>query len=171
MATRKPGTVAAINRKIDAINRKGNPAQKDIKAEVRRFAKSHGIAISPNSGSSPLMAKGDWLKVFDTWAEAYDYFRSWHWKHVDHNLPFPWDERKKNPARTATLVARKSAARNPARKKRGEMSRTEYEVQYSRDGKSWDKWTAVLYEDMATAIAKRTAAEFPKYHVRVIKRA
>lgn len=176
MATRKPGTVAAINRQIDAINakgRRGNPtASKSakIKADVRRFAKEHGIAISPNAGESPLMGKGDWFKVFDSWLQAHDYFTGWKWKHADHGLPFPWDERKGNPARTATLVARKPAAKNPARKRQS-LSKTEYEVQYSRDGSSWEKWTSVLYEDMATAIAKRTAAEFPKYHVRVIRRA
>lgn len=153
MAKRKTLTPAAINRQIDAINRgRGtNPtASKSakIKADVRRFAKEHGIAISPNAGESPLMGKGDWFKVFDSWLQAHDYFTGWKWKHVDHGLPFPWDDRKSNPARTATLVARKPAAKNPARKtdKRLRVNRTvrseqwlKFHVQEKR-GES-DKWT------------------------------
>lgn len=118
MATRKAGTVAAVNRQIDAMNRErgknpGVSKSAKIKADVRRFAKDHGISISPKAGESPLMGKGEWFRVFDSWLQAYDYFTGWKWKHVDHGLPFPWDERKSNPARTATLVARKGAAKNP----------------------------------------------------------
>lgn len=138
--TRKPGTVAAINRQIDAINAKG----RDLSGKW---------SVPMNNGRRRIVSVTKTGRLSES----------------------PYDIRKvesarrvKNPARSATLVAKRGG--NPTRKRQS-LSKTEYEVQYSRDGSSWEKWTSVLYEDMATAIAKRTAAEFPKYHVRVIRRA
>lgn len=157
--TRKPGTVAAINRQIDAINRRANPALSEEDAAFVREARARIKELDS------LILQAIDARNWST-ADRLDVQRGKLWKQVDKlegRKP-----RSNNPARTATLVAKRGG--NPTRKRQS-LSKTEYEVQYSRDGSSWEKWTSVLYEDMATAIAKRTAAEFPKYHVRVIRRA
>lgn len=118
MATRKVGTIAAVNRAIDAII-KQNPSKTKAQtiADVRRFCREHGLTISPKAGNEPLIGKGDWLKVFDSWADAYDYFQGWKYKKIDHNLPYPWDA-KKNPAKKPASGRRVAlVAMNPARKK------------------------------------------------------
>ena len=50
-------------------------------------------------------------------------------------------------------VARKNPARKKAAPKRIEP-RTVYQVQYSKDGKTWRPWTTVDYDAMAVHIAK-----------------
>lgn len=144
MATRKPASAAAINRAIDAMNRKANPSV-DWSGEW---------SVPMNNGRRRIVRASKTGRIGE---------HPYSIKKVDGARRV-----MKNPARSATLVAKRGGNQT---RKRQSLSKTEYEVQYSRDGSSWEKWTSVLYEDMATAIAKRTAAEFPKYHVRVIRRA
>lgn len=171
MATRRPGAVAAINRQIDAINAKGRRANPRIGAgDTVKFAPdvvkrandplwktARGLVVRVDRSFAVVDFQGTWIPRDDG-----ETIRSVPLA----NLVI---DRNANPTRTATLVARKPA-KNPGRKS-AKLSQTEYEVQYSRDGETWHKWTAVLYEDMAKEIAARISKEFPKYHVRVIRRA
>lgn len=96
MATRKPETVAAINRKIDAINAKGwkaNPAKRGVSLFVATRSKNKALEHAASKGIDAGIA----VKVNGGFVvyQAYD----------------------TNPARSATLVAKRSGnpgARNLA---------------------------------------------------------
>ncbi len=74
-----------------------------------------------------------------------------------------FEEPASNP-RSVTLVA----AKNP-RKAKARITCDEYETQYSKDGKTWNRWNVVCYEDMARKIARDVSRDFPTYSVRVVK--
>jgi hypothetical protein len=57
---------------------------------VKAFARYHGLKISPNPGDEPLIGKGDWFQVFDSWALARSFFSDASIAHVDHSVPYPW---------------------------------------------------------------------------------
>ncbi len=82
-------------------------------------------------------------------------------------------KRGKNPARkTARKTAARSvvlvAAKNP-RKAKPRLTSDQFETQYSKDGKTWNRWNVVCYEDMARKIARDVSRDFPSYSVRVVK--
>ena len=108
MATRRPGTVAAINRQIDAINAKGRRANPSLSEEDAAFVREARARIKElDSLILQAIDARNW-----TTADRLDVQRGKLWKQVDKlegRKP-----RSNNPARTATLVARK-AAKNPGR--------------------------------------------------------
>ena len=65
-----------------------------VKKNVRDQARAHGVTISPKPGDSPLMGKGDWFEVFDTWEDAQAFFRKVWIAKVDLCAPFPWEKGK-----------------------------------------------------------------------------
>ena len=114
MATRKPGTVAAINRQIDAINAKGrraNPARKRTRAQwASEIARIQSLMKSGDNRAAYDHAR--WL--YDETLDEYSRASGEAAKKV-RALMDELNERRysKNPTRTATLVARKPAAKNP----------------------------------------------------------
>lgn len=108
MATRKPASAAAINRQIDAINRKMNPVLSEEDAAFVREARARIKEL--DSLILQAIDARNW-----TTADRLDVQRGKLWKQVDKlegRKP-----RSNNPARTATLVAKRSGnpgARNLA---------------------------------------------------------
>lgn len=79
----------------------------------------------------------------------------------------------KNPARKAAKVRKNprldtKAAKAPSSRASLSARRMVYQVQESRDGKSYEAWATVLYPEMAKEIARKRAAERPGLFVRVM---
>lgn len=90
-------------------------------------------------------------------------------RHVFVSRDPDFDLRRKaaaNPARKSRKVT--LVAANP-RKAKSRLTCDEYETQYSKDGKTWNRWNVVCYEDMARKIARDVSRDFPAYSVRVVK--
>lgn len=68
-----------------------------IREQVRRFARDHGLQLAPKPGNEPLFGKGEWFKVFDSWEQAYAFFKAAYLAHGYHGETYPWD-RKENPS-------------------------------------------------------------------------
>jgi len=62
-------------------------------AGVKTFARQYGLTISPKPGDSPLIGRGEWYKLFDTWEDAAAYFVKERNKHIDDGTPYPWADR------------------------------------------------------------------------------
>ena len=188
MATRKTESPAAINRRIDALNKgRGKNPARDVDAasvlkQLKRFVAKADALTAKNRNRNHIywdpVDVEEWGKLSVYVIRSSDALgvpesKAWKFGRGDISRAELFEQAKRNPARASrvsTLVARKHAAKNPARKPAAKLPSTEYEVQYSPNGSDWHKWTSVLYEDMAKAIATRTAKEFPKYHVRVIRK-
>lgn len=51
------------------------------------------MTISPKPGSTPLIGKDEWFKVFDSWDDARRFFQRAKWAHIDEGVTYPWDTR------------------------------------------------------------------------------
>lgn len=145
--------------------------------EVREFARRHGIAIAPKAGGSPLMGKGEWAHVFDSWEQAHEYFKKWQWHKVDNNLPFPWDSkinqqidalnmRSKNPAKSSTKRVALFAA-NP--RTRINKFAPSHRVESSIDKHEWVRYADLYNAKTANELASKLHDQFPDLYIRITR--
>lgn len=153
--------MATVNQQIDALLKRGkNPALSEEDATFVREARARIKEL--DSLVLNAIDKRQW-----TTADKLDIQRGKLWKAID--IREGRKPRSNNPARKSrkvTLVA--ANPRNP-RKAKSRLTCDEYETQYSKDGKTWNRWNVVCFEDMARKIAHDVSRDFPSYSVRVVK--
>ena len=153
--------MATVNQQIDALlKRRGNPALSEEDATFVREARAKIKEL--DALVLAAIDKRQW-----TTADKLDTQRGKLWKAIDvreGRHPRSNNPAKKSAARSVVLVAAKNQ-----RKAKARITCDEYETQYSKDGKTWNRWNVVCYEDMARKIARDVSRDFPTYSVRVVK--
>lgn len=167
MATRKPASAAAINRRIDAINRRANPALSEEDAAFVREARARIKELDS------LILQAIDARNWST-ADRLDVQRGKLWKQVDKlegRKP-----RSNNPTRTATLVARKPAAKNPVRAtvtdRKKQLPDFRYLVQIEGTGGAGDWFSEAAFRLLSRAeeYAHFLAKKHPLASIRVLAR-
>lgn len=156
--TRKPGTVAAINRQIDAINRRANPALSEEDAAFVREARARIKELDS------LILQAIDARNWST-ADRLDVQRGKLWKQVDKlegRKP-----RSNNPARSATLVAKRGGNPLMPEAKSRKPANFPYGVE-TRATENWGLQAAFKEKARAIEYAHALAAQYPRLPVRVI---
>lgn len=139
-----------VNRKIDAINRRGNPAPRSTSArKLRAWVRTRGGDVKNGPGWVTVEMRNGWQDTFDNFDDAYAFVLKAETRFIDKGTPYPWDAPRGNPKpRTVALLARK---RNPTG---GALLGIEVNAGNDRNGNRRSGWVVVRVSEGPTGVER-----------------